>query len=548
MSVEVSGAKAPAYKKNHPSIPAARKEGLSVLFTLQAEGFISARIDTFRQLENLLQCVITAGEKYKWGIIKAGNVETKALSAVGFRERLFTGKPLSYEKIVALQKKLLKYYEDNGYPFAEVYLDSISINQNTVTATLKSNKNKLTLIDSIIIKGKGKISPFFIYRYLQIKPGEIYNESSIRRISKRIKELQFLKEEKPFTIEFTPDKTKLILSLDKKRSSQFDGFAGFLPDNNTGKLLLTGDLKLKLQNVVYRGETAEMNWRKLEKNTQDLRLKFNYPYIFRTPFGMDYDLKLLKKDTLFLDAIQQIGVQYLFSGTTHFRVFTTLRNSSLISTQGLELLTVLPSYADVDVKSYGVGGRIEKLDYRFNPRQGFLIDASASAGTRRIKKNEDLNENLYAGVQLRSTQFTIRAEVAGYIPIKGRSVLKISGEGGYLSGSTLFTNELFRIGGLRTLRGFDEESIYASWFNIATFEYRYILEENSFIQIFWNGAYYEDHSKTPLITDLPYGFGAGLSFETRAGIFSLSYALGKQFDNPIQLRGGKIHFGVSTFF
>ena len=47
-------------------------------------------------------------------------------------------------------------------------------------------------------------------------------------------------------------------------------------------------------------------------------------------------------------------------------------------------------------------------------------------------------------------------------------------------GETMFQNELFRIGGLKTLRGFDEESIFASVYSIFTLEYRFILEQNSY--------------------------------------------------------------------
>jgi hypothetical protein len=44
------------------------------------------------------------------------------------------------------------------------------------------------------------------------------------------------------------------------------------------------------------------------------------------------------------------------------------------------------------------------------------------------------------------------------------------------------------------------------------------------------------------------GFGAGLNFETRAGIFAFNYALGKKNQNPIDFRAGKIHFGYISIF
>ena len=44
------------------------------------------------------------------------------------------------------------------------------------------------------------------------------------------------------------------------------------------------------------------------------------------------------------------------------------------------------------------------------------------------------------------------------------------------------------------------------------------------------------------------GIGVGTSFETKAGIFGLTYALGRQFDAPFELRSGKVHFGFTSLF
>ena len=131
---------------------------------------------------------------------------------------------------------------------------------------------------------------------------------------------------------------------------------------------------------------------------------------------------------------------------------------------------------------------------------------------------------------------------------KFRSAIKIGAQSGFISGEGLFQNELFRIGGLKTLRGFDEESIRASAYTIGTVEYRYLFEQNSYLFFFGDAAYYERHGVDGFVHDTPYGFGTGISFETKAGIFSLSYALRKQFGNPIYLRAGKIHFGIVNYF
>jgi hemolysin activation/secretion protein len=173
---------------------------------------------------------------------------------------------------------------------------------------------------------------------------------------------------------------------------------------------------------------------------------------------------------------------------------------------------------------------------------------NASAGTKKIKRNAKINQEVYDKIKLNSTQYNGDFEASLFIPIAGRSTVKIGNSSGFVNGENTFQNELLRIGGLKTLRGFDEESIFTTSYSIFTLEYRFLLEQNSYIYLFGDGAWYENNNVKEYVNDTPIGFGAGISFETKAGIFSINYALGKQFNNPIQLRSGKIHFGIVNYF
>lgn len=126
----------------------------------------------------------------------------------------------------------------------------------------------------------------------------------------------------------------------------------------------------------------------------------------------------------------------------------------------------------------------------------------------------------------------------------------LGNQSAYTFNENIFENELYRIGGLLVLRGFDEESIFTSAYAVNTFEYRILLEKNSYWYLFMDAAYYENNNVAAetFISDTPLGFGTGISFQTNAGIFSINYALGKQFNNPIVFRAAKIHFGFVNYF
>ncbi|MCB0566000.1 MAG: hypothetical protein KDD01_16640, partial [Phaeodactylibacter sp.] len=72
--------------------------------------------------------------------------------------------------------------------------------------------------------------------------------------------------------------------------------------------------------------------------------------------------------------------------------------------------------------------------------------------------------------------------------------------------------------------------------------------QNSYLYAFGDYAYVEDKTSTKNITDQPYGFGAGITFETAVGLFGVSLAYGKRLDNPIDFSAPKVHFGYVSLF
>ncbi|HWY09851.1 MAG TPA: BamA/TamA family outer membrane protein [Bacteroidia bacterium] len=521
-----------------------------ILDDLRFQGYLLADIDKVKGDSLNKIYYLRIGKKFKWAILKKGNADMDILSHLGYSEKLYTNKPFSYSQTARLIDKTITAYENNGYPFVSLKLDSISVNDNTLSAVLNITKNKLIQIDSIVVKGDAKINKTFLYRYLGLKPMMLYDEASFMAISKKIKQLPFLTETKGQEIRLTEKQNKMYLFLGKKNCSQFDGIIGILPDDKTKKTIFTGDVKIKLVNSIFRaGETVDLNWRRLQALTQDFNARVIYPYILGSPIGVDYNLKIYKKDSSFIDVNNNVGLQYYFSGLNNLKVFYKQRTADLLSTSGLAFITTLPDYADISTSSYGLGLTFEKLDYRFNPHKGFAINISGQTGNKTIKKNSKINDIVYNNLQLKSTQYQSEGNVNLFLQIKGNSVIRMAAQYATVFGTApVFKNELFRIGGLRTLRGFDEESIYASSYVIPTLEYRFLFGQNSNILLFAEGAWYENNSSTIYLKDMPYSIGAGINFDTKAGIFSLNYALGSQKGNAIDVRSGKIHFGLTALF
>ena len=143
-----------------------------------------------------------------------------------------------------------------------------------------------------------------------------------------------------------------------------------------------------------------------------------------------------------------------------------------------------------------------------------------------------------------------------YWPITRQSTFKTTWQAAYLQSQQVALSDLYRIGGNQVLRGFDEESIFASHYQLASLEYRYLLGQNTYLFAFSDVAYVDIQNKITNnnneteIEHWPFGFGLGLTLETKAGLFGMSYAIGKDSDPSrfVNLRNAKIHFGYVNYF
>jgi len=552
------------YPHTFDNADSAEKELRTVMMKLYDNAYIAASYDSIIRDSLHITAWLSGGHPYTWASLSKGNADDNLLSLLELKDRFDSGKPFYYSEFRSLSEKILTYFENNGYPFASFTMDSVEINGNSISARLKLQKNELITIDSIIVAGDVPLHSGYLQNVLGIRPGEPYDESKIRKIDRKLTELNFIRVLKPVGVRFVGSKASIIIYPASKKASQGDAIIGFAPNSDNGnKLLITGEAHLKLNNLFERGLQLDIDWRHFLVKSQDLQSRFYFPYLFNTALGAEASFNLAKFDSTFLNVNPELGLQYIISPTNYLKFYVDQRRTVLLllDTQRVVDTKALPTNADVRNTIYGLNIRHEHLDDRFNPRKGRWLDMSVGLGERSIIKNPTVADikfldnqgreySLYDSLKLKTLNYRYSYTGDIFIPLKNRSTINIRLQGAGIFANTIFNNELYRFGGNKTLRGFDEQSLYASMYAILRLEYRYILQQNSYINIFWNGAYYENKSvyAAPGTHDTPYGFGAGFNFETPAGIFNISYAMGKQLENPIQFKNAKIHFGLINYF
>lgn len=530
---------------------------------LYNQGFLAASIDSVRTDSTCKTAFIFPGKKYVWKEISTDSIERPAMEAIRLLPRQLKGKTFNPGQWRVLKERLLGYYASNGYPFAKVYPDSLQISGNLVQLQLRVQKGVYYPIDSIRILGKAKLNTHFLQRYLGIANGSAYNHDRLNDVDRRIQELPYVQAVQPSNLTMLGTSAVLNLYLEPKKSSQINFLIGILPSaGESKKFQLTGDVNLDLKNMLGAGESILIKWQQLQVKSPRLNLGYNHPYILNSAFGLDFLFDLFKKDSSYLQINAQLGTDYVIGQNQTTRIFVQWQSSSLleggIDTNRIKQTKTLPPNIDVKSTNLGLSYDLQKTNYRYNPRRGTTLNIHATVGTKSISRNNDIinlkepgfdYSSLYDSVKLRVYQ--LRAVVTGahYFPIGKYATLKAGLQGGFYSSPSVFRNDLFQIGGSKTLRGFDEEGIYASQFAVVTAEYRSLLSLNSYLFFFTDLGITKTRYQQEDISNRFLGFGLGLVYETKLGLLNITYAMGMRNDVPFNIRGAsKLHFGYVNYF
>jgi len=499
-------------------------------------GYLTFSIDTISTIDSLHTVIKGAVGPAFRQIDFAISPETKTLlRKLGILPRTISSTKANPLEISRLLKQILSTLENNGYPFAKVSLNKLEIDGDYIKTMLVVEKNALVHWTAIHIVGeKINISERFIANYLHVEVEKFFSQEDVNLIPLRLKQINYIKQTKPAELLFTEEGAELYLYLESKPVSLFNGTVGL--QQNPVKLTyqLTGDLRLKLQNTLKHGELFDFNWRSIQPGSPQLKIQLSYPYLFNTPFGIDGQFQLFKRDSTFLELKSTAGINYFLSAGNTLKAFYRNYSSSVLGST-----TTNTNFGSVKSNQYGLSLTHQTIDYLPNPQRGFIWMIEGSAGQRNVRKDTVVSKSLL---------FSGKLHIETYLSLGKRHVVKLASISETYYTSQVQQNELMRFGGNLSQRGFLEDELLATTRTTATIEYRFLLDRNSYFFGFFDQSWYERNLNSGYLNDHPLGFGAGISFGTNIGIFSLTYALGQQQNNPILLRDSKIHFGYVAYF
>lgn len=431
----------------------------------------------------------------------------------------------------AYLEQLTTIASNTGNPFATFQIIEISKkNSNTLLGILNLTTYKSRTIDEITIKGYEDIPKSFLRYYAGFKKGESFSQKKLTTQSETLATLPFVNQTKDPDVLFTKDSTAVFLYLERSNVNRFDGFLGFANEEDTGKLRLDGYLDLLLINNLNYGESLSLNYKADGGDQSQLSIQTQLPYLFKSPLGIEAALKLFRKDSTFSTTEQSIDVLYQLSRRSSVAIgYTGLQSEDLTDEEVIDITNLQNFTTNKATTTYSFTDRVD--DFFFPVKRSARLKMGFGNRTSLSTKEE---------------QISLEATLENIFTLNEQNSIYIRSATNYLISDNYLTNELYRFGGILTIRGFEENSIFANLYSTLNSEYRYKLNNSIYINSIIDLGYFENDIEN--IKQKLFSFGIGTGIRTKAGVLKINLANGKFEDSSFQFSNTKLHIILQVAF
>mgnify|MGYP001297064192 FL=1 len=418
--------------------------------------------------------------------------------------------------------ELNNFYSSNGFPFNCVQFKPNFTIKDTIYSNLEIKTSDLRMIDNVIIKGYEKFPKNFIRNYIGIRKNRPVNLISLKKIDTLINELDFVSTSRPSQLLFTDTKSELYLNLKKQNVNEFDGFIGFT--NKEKKIELSGNLKIQLKNNFNYGESVSIRYVNDESEQETFETNISAPFIFNLPMQLNYNLNYFRKDSTFSNTYQFLKLDYIINNQLRSGIEYDFRKSNT--------LTKTINQEDYESKFVGVSIKNQKLLRRKRGTDwNYLINSKIKFG-KRTAENYD------------SKQLILEASILKNFFLNDKNHIQARFKINHLKSNNYLENELFRTGGVNSIRGFEENSILTNSFLLVNLEYTYGLNDELSVYPLFDLMH--TANKIQRTIENLYAFGLGLKIKKNNYNLDLNYTVGDVYNNKNENLKSKISVILKT--
>lgn len=498
------------YQKTHPTTQKALLEIDRISDRYKKLGYLSLYTIPISKTPSFIETKIILGQQIQWvQLTLPTSVDTIPFVDL---EKYLQNITLSLDK--------------QGKSFSEVRLTDIRLQNKYMYARLNIQSSKVRYIDTFVLKGYERFPQSHLKPFLSSKRKKVFNSNTLKEISKYMSTLPFVKEIKPPEVLFTKDSTLLYLYLKQQQASSFDGIVNFASQESGGGLLFNGTLDLQLQNTFHQGESIQLYWNSIGNERQEFLINTSFPYIFNSPFQVDIDFNIYKQDSSFLNT--SFSSKLLYKINTKHSVhagFSSLRSNNTLALDQQNLNAFQSRFA-----SFG---------YRFmtaHPNAVYPYKSEVTIATLFGNRNID---------NIHESQYKVEFNAAYLFDFSDRQALFVKNNTGYLVSDTYLTNEVYRIGGANSLRGFNEQTIFTPKYSFFNIEYRYLTAVDSYLYSITDIGIADTIDN---ISESYLGIGAGYSFTMSNTRVNLGYVLGKTSQTQFNFNNSKLILSFRSTF
>lgn len=418
---------------------------------------------------------------------------------------------------------LLNELESKGYSLAKLKLVNFQSKNNSLCAELFLDPGNFRMLNSIVIKGYDKFPESHKKELLRLYKNKTFNQENLSKIKNSFDNFRFVNQIKYPEILFTKDTTKIYVYLEKAKANKFDGYVGF-SNNKNNNLELNGYLDLLLVNITNAGENLSLYWKSDSGNQKTFNLGVEVPYVFKSPIGIKANLNIYKQDTIFQNAKTAIEVGYFFNYNSRLYLGYQSAESSDIQNSNS---TTLRDYSNTFVTANFEFLNLDKSDFLFPEKT--KLSSKIGYGSRYS------NSNNYQ-------QFFANIDISHSLLLNNKNSIYLKSRNYYLQSDQYIINELYRFGGINSIRGFNENSLQGNFFSSLLTEYRYLVASDLYVHSILDYGFYSDATDSK--NDNLFGLGFGFGLLTKNGMLNMVYANGSSTNQKIQLSNSIVHLSL----
>lgn len=496
-------------------------------------GYFMAVLEVAEWRTDTLFAVFGPTTRYRWGDAPVVSAKDSIDYAIIHSECDLSGQ---FYLEADLKSCVLSISDDaarQGYLSTTVVLDSLRIDDQRalVIAAISIHNGELATISEVSWIGLSKTGGHWLENVSGLHQGMVISQTNVQRAVSKINQTKLFEASVQPEVYKSDSGWGVSFAVQERPLTFFDLVVGYVPDMN-GKAAIAGTGALHVRNAGFDGTDLSLDFDRQSERVGRLNIGLEQNRIIGLPFGVIGSFSLLRQDTLWQNRSTALGGWWEIHDNLRVHVGVNREVSTAASTAE-DASDLWGTYGQFGI-SYALRDDVGTTS------RGVAFTVMAESGRQIVEPG--------IGERFNQNRRKLSGRVDYHLPITPRNGLIPGMSAGTMITKSPQLNDLWRIGGTKSLRGYREDQFYVKSYLWGDLEYRFLLDAQSFLFVFGSGGWLwvpvDDPVRSKDERNAVRSIGFGLAFRTNLGQLKFTYA--KSPEDPFS--NAKVHVGLSSGF